>query len=219
MAENPDIDPQDLAEVYDEDNLLPDGDRLAGGDDGLTFDSMTDVYDATSAVGDEDDDEALIGEDLDDEDIIALETQDDMDDDDLEDDDLRDRDAQALAGEDDEDDDFDDDEESDLDADVARLGPDEVQLEDAGDLNNREHAMGSAKRFESARLSDEDLSRLRYGEADTSGAPAPAERSFDPAGERTPAEQDRHDRQDELLDQGVEETFPASDPVSVKHIT
>lgn len=25
--------------------------------------------------------------------------------------------------------------------------------------------------------------------------------------------------QDELLDEGVEETFPASDPVSVKHIT
>ena len=30
-------------------------------------------------------------------------------------------------------------------------------------------------------------------------------------------EMDPH--QDELLDEGVEETFPASDPVSVKHIT
>ncbi len=28
-----------------------------------------------------------------------------------------------------------------------------------------------------------------------------------------------HPRQEELLDEGVEETFPASDPVSVKHIT
>jgi hypothetical protein len=28
-----------------------------------------------------------------------------------------------------------------------------------------------------------------------------------------------HRRKDELLDQGVEETFPASDPVAVKHIT
>ncbi len=28
-----------------------------------------------------------------------------------------------------------------------------------------------------------------------------------------------HPHQDELLDEGVEETFPASDPVSVKRIT
>ncbi len=28
-----------------------------------------------------------------------------------------------------------------------------------------------------------------------------------------------HRRRDELLDEGVEETFPASDPVAVKHIT
>ena len=28
-----------------------------------------------------------------------------------------------------------------------------------------------------------------------------------------------HLRKDELLDEGVEETFPASDPVAVKHIT
>jgi hypothetical protein len=30
---------------------------------------------------------------------------------------------------------------------------------------------------------------------------------------------ERHRRHDELLDEGVEETFPASDPVAVKHIT
>ena len=30
---------------------------------------------------------------------------------------------------------------------------------------------------------------------------------------------ERHEHQDELLDEGVEETFPASDPVSVKRIT
>ncbi len=28
-----------------------------------------------------------------------------------------------------------------------------------------------------------------------------------------------HKHKDELLDEGVEETFPASDPVAVKHIT
>lgn len=41
-----------------------------------------------------------------------------------------------------------------------------------------------------------------------------------PAGRRPkhgPAE--LHRRQDELLDEGIEETFPASDPVSVKRIT
>ena len=30
---------------------------------------------------------------------------------------------------------------------------------------------------------------------------------------------EEHRRKDELLDEGVEETFPASDPVAVKHIT
>lgn len=35
----------------------------------------------------------------------------------------------------------------------------------------------------------------------------------------TPEEHDTHRRKDELLDEGVEETFPASDPVAVKHIT
>ena len=32
-------------------------------------------------------------------------------------------------------------------------------------------------------------------------------------------EHGRRRRHDELLDEGVEETFPASDPVAVKHIT
>jgi len=31
--------------------------------------------------------------------------------------------------------------------------------------------------------------------------------------------EDTEDRQDALLDEGIEETFPASDPVSVKRIT
>jgi hypothetical protein len=36
---------------------------------------------------------------------------------------------------------------------------------------------------------------------------------------RTEDEERIHQHKDELLDQGVEETFPASDPVAVKHIT
>ena len=34
-----------------------------------------------------------------------------------------------------------------------------------------------------------------------------------------PEHDDAADHQEELLDEGVEETFPASDPVSVKRIT
>ena len=33
------------------------------------------------------------------------------------------------------------------------------------------------------------------------------------------ADAETHQRQEDLLDEGIEETFPASDPVSVKHIT
>ncbi len=33
------------------------------------------------------------------------------------------------------------------------------------------------------------------------------------------ADRDAEDRQEALIDEGVEETFPASDPVSVKRIT
>jgi hypothetical protein len=36
---------------------------------------------------------------------------------------------------------------------------------------------------------------------------------------RSEHEERIHRHKDELLDQGVEETFPASDPVAVKHIT
>ncbi len=33
------------------------------------------------------------------------------------------------------------------------------------------------------------------------------------------AKTEDQDREDDLLDEGLEETFPASDPVSAKHIT
>jgi hypothetical protein len=50
----------------------------------------------------------------------------------------------------------------------------------------------------------------------------PKEHAVTPAPEihgRTEDEERIHQHKDELLDQGVEETFPASDPVAVKHIT
>ena len=36
---------------------------------------------------------------------------------------------------------------------------------------------------------------------------------------RRTADQSKKEHQDDLLDEGIEESFPASDPVSVKHIT
>ena len=45
----------------------------------------------------------------------------------------------------------------------------------------------------------------------------------DRAAERAPGErregEDLEERQDQLVDEAVEETFPASDPISPKHIT
>ena len=42
--------------------------------------------------------------------------------------------------------------------------------------------------------------------------------SADAPGDRRPGE-DLDERQDKLLDEAVEETFPASDPIAPKHIT
>lgn len=69
--------------------------------------------------------------------------------------------------------------------------------------------------------------------ADAAPADAPAPRDHDPDAphaRRLPPEDDRgttdqladktaENRQEALVDEGVEETFPASDPVSVKRIT
>jgi len=170
-ASDPDLGGQDLAEVWDEDNRDSDARRLALGDDEMNADELPDVYDATRRVGDDSDDDALIGEDMDDADIIELARDDDEDDEDPEDDPYRLRAADAFDDEDD--DPLDLDDETDLDAAVSRTGPNEVQLEDAGDLNNREGAFGSARRFESSRLSDDDIERLGYGPEEP--------RSFDPA--------------------------------------
>jgi hypothetical protein len=208
-ASDPDFDGQDMAEAWDEDNQDSDSQRIALGDDELNADDRPDVYDATTRVGDEDDDDALIGDDMEDADIVELVAGDDEDDEDGEDDSDRLRSADAF-GEADETD-LADDDDTDPDAAAARLSPDEVELEDAGDLNDRQGAFGSARRFESSRLSDADIEELGYSPKEP--------RSFDPSRDRTDEENAVHAHQDALLDQGVEETFPASDPVSVKHIT
>jgi hypothetical protein len=197
MAEQPEIEGQDIAEVFDEDNLDSDSMRLARDDEELNFDDMPDVYDATSAEGDADDDDAIIGDDLDDDQIVELSVQ-DQDENEREEDDDDFLAAESLDDVDEEEDD-----------------PDDVGLAYAGDLNTAEGAHSAAQRYESRTLSDEDLAELGYQDA-------PAEnKSFEApkGGETKQAEAERKAGEDERLDQGVEETFPASDPVSVKHIT
>lgn len=168
MADLPetDFDDQDVAEVFDEDNTNLETRGHGETEDAEQFEDLPDVYDATSAVGDQDDDDSTIGEDLDDEDVIAAAWDDDDDDDDLEDDDLAGRDGEAFNEEDDvDDDDLDDDDPDEVDA-IDRLEPDEVELTYAGDLTDVEGAEGSAADMESeGELSDEDLRELDYKEA------------------------------------------------------
>ena len=47
---------------------------------------------------------------------------------------------------------------------------------------------------------------------------ADADKAADDADKNTQTTKPQ-DREDDLLDEGLEETFPASDPVSAKHIT
>ena len=219
-------DAQDTAEILDEDNQTSDMAR-AMGDDETNFDTMPDVLDVTRAVGDEDDDEALIGENLTDADIVRLSREANQDDADKEDDDLRMRDADAYADEDADPTDLADDDRDHFDK-VAFLHNSEAGMRDAGDLNNTQVARSAAQRMESKRVSDEDLAKLGYARGDKAMVGEP--RSFGegkPDIDKTddlsaePREDEPHhpDREDERLDEGVEETFPASDPVSVKHIT
>ena len=220
--DTPDYDAQDSAEAYDEDNLTDDMDRLDNGDE-LNFDTMTDVLDVTRAAGDEDDDAAVIGDDLDDDDLVEMVSDADGDAEDLEDDEeLTARDDGVLS--DGSNDDLSDDDDDNLDA-IDAEGEDEVALTYQGDLNDTAGARSGAQRLESARLSDADLRDLDYqrgqgGRADASPNDKPNQDDADNAPDALDEHaKDKAERQDALLDEGVEETFPASDPVSVKHIT
>jgi hypothetical protein len=189
-------DGQDVAEVFDEDNLDSDSRRLARSDEELNFDDMPDVYDATRADGDEDDEAAVIGDDLDDDQIVELS---------LEEDDEGENDADDYRASD------------SLEDDAAGSG-DEVELSYAGDLNTVAGAHSGAQRYESRTLSDEDLTELGYKSAPTEPKSFAGESETKPE-KADPDSQAKADHEDEQLDEGLEETFPASDPVSVKHIT
>ncbi len=215
MADLPEPDDQDQSEVFDEDNTNIDELRT-GGPDLEALEELPEVYDATSAVGDDDDDEALIAEEMSDAEIVAAERESNQDDADIEDDNLFRRGAQAYLAQ--------------PASGLGRGGSDEVELVYAGDLSNAQGAAASARDMESDVLSDRDLEELDYKEKTIV---KPEERTFNQAGEKPAKNPDAdHDiakareanddvnaHQEELLDEGVEETFPASDPVSVKRIT
>ena len=153
------LDDQDQSEAFDEDNTNLDEHRYLG-EDRESAEELPSVYDVTSAVGDDDDDDAEIGDDMDDDDIVQSELDQNADEDDAEDDDLFDRDAAAYDGQADPTDLTDDADADTVDATSA----DEVELVYAGDLNNVMGAGSSARDMESDTLSDSDLKELHYKE-------------------------------------------------------
>lgn len=246
---NDDFDPQDEAEVFDETHGIdedPTG-ALADDVDGDPAE-LTDVYDVTSALGDADDDGEDEGEadDYDDEDLQDLDLDDEEDadededadlDDDLEDeaeydaraglDRLIDRSAERAApiepglsyvG--------------DLDSITNPRDDDVEKYETTRELSDDQLAdLGYLERprsTETIAVKDEDETQpehvhweersfdhdaedavLEDQHSEIAGSGATAEDVEDEA------DQDESDR----LDEGLEETFPASDPVSAKHIT
>jgi len=70
-----------------------------------------------------------------------------------------------------------------------------------------------------------DLQTTQHGPPETRAFDAPSTRKVEPLreGEKhdhlAAREADAEDRQEALLDEAIEETFPGSDPISPKHIT
>ncbi len=171
LREDDGYDDQDNAETFDEANL---DDREQVGEM-RTFEEMPDLFDATRAYGDRDDDEgrSMDAADFDEEefDADALEEDDELD-------------YRASADDfDDDDDEFDDD----------QVEPDSIDgLDEVADADLVAGGEDDFTNFQSKALSDEDLRRMGYA---ASGKP-------DPRAERA-------------LEIGLEDSFPASDPVSV----
>ncbi len=196
MANTPDaaeLDPQDLAEVFDETNVNDEAEFA-------TADETLDVYDFTSALGDARDDVARDASDVDPDTLEDEEVETDEDVDDRLDDDLEDeKDNEDI-------------DEEDLDAEdgVIELGRDEAAVETVADVDQLSGGDDGdqSDEAESDELSEDDLTELGYRDE----PPKPGARPEDQPDESVP-------HQEELLDEGVEETFPASDPVSVKRIT
>jgi hypothetical protein len=154
-----DFDEQDLAEVFDEDNTNTESQRR-GGEDAEQAEDLVDLFDVTKAVGDADDDQALIGEDLDDEEIIGLAREEDGEDDEVDDEETL-RDSNGIEDERDAVADLDDEDEDVVDG-IDMAPPEDVDLSFVGDMNDIAGAHSAAQRYESKTLSDDDLKALDY---------------------------------------------------------
>jgi hypothetical protein len=119
-----------------------------------------DLFDVTKAVGDADDDQALIGEDLDDEEIIGLAREEDGEDDEVDDEETL-RDSNGIEDERDAVADLDDEDEDVVDG-IDMAPPEDVDLSFVGDMNDIAGAHSAAQRYESKTLSDDDLKALDY---------------------------------------------------------
>lgn len=191
------LDEQDQSEVFDETHLDEDAAEF------VTLDEMQDVFDATQALGDGRDILALDAADLDPEALDDEDLEQDEDVDDDLDDDLEDV----------EEDDEIDVEDRDDEENVTELEWDQTRIENVADVDQvTDPDDDDADDYESEELSDEQLRELGYADDEDDGKAPARGRPEDVADEV-------HPHQDELLDEGVEETFPASDPVSVKRIT
>lgn len=206
-------DAQDSAETFDETHST---DELGYPDETRSFepDLFDDEYDATSAAGDADEDD------------VALDA-DEFNPDDLNPDDIEDDEAAKLFMDDDLEDEDDglDSDEAFIERDAFQAADDEAEMTLVASIDDATNSRDRlSRRYESSgELSDEDVRELGYagrgdkesdmGENKENNANPKAGPSADDVVDESNA------RQEELLDEGVEETFPASDPVSVKHIT
>lgn len=242
------FDPQDEAEVFDETHGSDEDPTGAAPDDvDADPDELTHVYDVTSALGDADDDDGETADDYDEDDLdeLELDEEEDYDEDDALDDDLEDvPEAEARAGLDrlidrtaeraapvephlayvdnldavtnPRDDDVEKYETTRelSDEQLAELGYLPVRKQEVYVVKDEDKTVstkpeGSPEWEERSFETDVELSILEGGVPEPTASGASAE---DVEDEADPDEQER-------LDEGLEETFPASDPVSAKHIT
>lgn len=71
VPEQPDFEPQDQAEILDEDNTVGSGDDIPPAEM-RTFEEMPQLRDDTTALGDADDGAARVAEDMTDDEIVTL---------------------------------------------------------------------------------------------------------------------------------------------------
>jgi hypothetical protein len=175
-------------EPQDRAETLDEAEQDEMGQEFRTFEELPDVLDVTRADGDaDDDDEALDAADYD---------PDDLDTDDI-DEDEEDVEGKYLVGDEELDEDmaFADEFDEDDPGATSIEGLDEI-----ADADTVEGGEDDFTNFQSKAVNDDDLERMGYAEHQASADDV----------------LDRRDPHTEAnLDEGIEETFPASDPVSI----